>query len=570
MLNHFKKIRGVASFLITTTLVMVAVGAMLVFNTAATSESPSNITIRYQFERGGNPVGGWVNLTSPQLDAAFATNVPLSVPCSVVFIDYAFVNINIRVELLDEGVVIADQTVLFLHNQSLPVNIQDNESNTFSLIFSLSHPSYTIESYNNTYHDYVCNSCGVVIERTTHNWEVYNVTTGNCGVERTATERCSDCGATRNVTMPALECIFDEHIVTEATCIAPGLKMLFCTRPGCTHDERVVIPALGHDWNVVGGMPPTCTTDGYAANRVCRRCNATEQNQVLPRLGHNWVDIVIPPTCTTEGVTIRRCDRPGCSEPEDRINRIPPSHNWDEGEIVVPATPEADGERVYTCLTCGSTRSETIAYVHPPAQREPSSIGAILTWIVAITVLLAISGGAVYFFVMRSKHVFTGSGKRPPSNPSRTGAPRQGPPRPPGAAPGSPPVGLGQRPPQSQAAPSARPASNVASTQARVNPATRPVVPPTTAAKAVNMADTTTSLSFADNGFDGDVFDKIMENDIPNAPADLDDLFLEKLLADAQKHIDPTPAPDDSSPVVFKDGTTIADFDYDDVSDVFE
>jgi len=92
------------------------------------------------------------------------------------------------------------------------------------------------------------------------------------------------------------------------------------------------------------------------------------------------------------------------------------------------------------------------------------------------------------------------------------------------------------------------------------------------------MTDTT-PLSFADNGFEGEIFDKIMQNDTPAAPADLDDLFIEKLLADAEKTLAETttikvptapPSPvsedKDSSPIVFKD----PDDPLADVTDVFE
>ena len=36
-------------------------------------------------------------------------------------------------------------------------------------------------------------------------------------------------------------------------------------------------------------------------------------------------------------------------------------HEWDEGQVVLPATCETEGEMLYTCLICGETKTESIA-----------------------------------------------------------------------------------------------------------------------------------------------------------------------------------------------------------------
>ena len=39
------------------------------------------------------------------------------------------------------------------------------------------------------------------------------------------------------------------------------------------------------------------------------------------------------------------------------------NHAWDEGVITTPATPEASGERIYSCTVCDATKTELVAYL---------------------------------------------------------------------------------------------------------------------------------------------------------------------------------------------------------------
>ncbi len=51
------------------------------------------------------------------------------------------------------------------------------------------------------------------------------------------------------------------------------------------------------------------------------------------------------------------CSDSECSEISDRGN-----HTWNDGEIILAATEDADGTKVYTCSVCTQTKSERILF----------------------------------------------------------------------------------------------------------------------------------------------------------------------------------------------------------------
>ena len=66
-----------------------------------------------------------------------------------------------------------------------------------------------------------------------------------------------------------------------------------------------VIPATGHDTELVGAKPATCTQDGYTGDEVCKTCGVTvKKGEVIPATGHD-TEIVgaKPATCTEDGYT---------------------------------------------------------------------------------------------------------------------------------------------------------------------------------------------------------------------------------------------------------------------------
>ena len=52
-----------------------------------------------------------------------------------------------------------------------------------------------------------------------------------------------------------------------------------------------VIPATGHDTQVVGAVAATCTQDGYTGDEVCKTCGETvTKGEVVKATGHHYKD----------------------------------------------------------------------------------------------------------------------------------------------------------------------------------------------------------------------------------------------------------------------------------------
>ena len=81
-----------------------------------------------------------------------------------------------------------------------------------------------------------------------------------------------------------------------------------------TDTKTEVIPATGHDTELVGAKDATCTEDGYTGNEVCKVCQTVvKQGEVIPALGHDYKD--------------GKCSRCGAEEPTTPVEPgKPPAH----------------------------------------------------------------------------------------------------------------------------------------------------------------------------------------------------------------------------------------------------
>ena len=81
-----------------------------------------------------------------------------------------------------------------------------------------------------------------------------------------------------------------------------GAKAATCTENGYTGDEVCktcgetvkkgeVIPATGHDTELVGAKAATCTENGYTGDEVCKTCGETvKKGEAIPATGHDYKD----------------------------------------------------------------------------------------------------------------------------------------------------------------------------------------------------------------------------------------------------------------------------------------
>ena len=109
--------------------------------------------------------------------------------------------------------------------------------------------------------------------------------------------------------------------------------------------------------------PAACTTPGIKDRIVCATCGAViVAGTDIPATGHTEVtDEAVTPTCTTPGKTEgKHCEV--CGEVLVAQEELPATgvHTWNDGEVTVRATCDAEGVMTYTCTVCGGTKTESI------------------------------------------------------------------------------------------------------------------------------------------------------------------------------------------------------------------
>ncbi|MGM9624762.1 MAG: S-layer homology domain-containing protein [Eubacteriales bacterium] len=138
-----------------------------------------------------------------------------------------------------------------------------------------------------------------------------------------------------------------------------------------TTEDKVVIPALGHDYNAVNEVPATCEEDGVKAHYVCERCGKlfdsekveiTEEELVITAAGHDYALVEeIDATCGKDGVAAHYvCERCGKLFNSDK-------EEITKDELVITAT----GEHTYSeewsknstyhwheCTVCGAVKED--------------------------------------------------------------------------------------------------------------------------------------------------------------------------------------------------------------------
>lgn len=155
----------------------------------------------------------------------------------------------------------------------------------------------------------------------------------------------------------------EEVITKEAGCETTGEKAVVCKKCGLKLSSET-IPALNHDWEIVGTSTATCTEPG-TTNYKCKRCDATKTENGKA-LGHDFTvkldDQCVAPTCTEDGMDVYKCSR--CDETTDKkVNKL--GHDYVKKNTVEPTCTEA-GYTNYECSRCQDIqkRDEVAALGH--------------------------------------------------------------------------------------------------------------------------------------------------------------------------------------------------------------
>ena len=119
------------------------------------------------------------------------------------------------------------------------------------------------------------------------------------------------------------------EITTPATCTTDGVRTYTAAvtfeQKTYTAVKTEVIPATGHDTQVVGAKPATCTQDGYTGDEVCKTCGETvKKGEIIPATGHDYKD--------------GKCTVCGAADPDYR-----PEQPENPGQPEKPEQPENPG-----------------------------------------------------------------------------------------------------------------------------------------------------------------------------------------------------------------------------------
>ena len=99
------------------------------------------------------------------------------------------------------------------------------------------------------------------------------------------------------------------QVTTEPGCESTGVRTYTATvtLEGRTYTDTKTetLPSLGHDTQLVGAKPATCTEDGYTGDEVCKTCGVTvKKGEVIPATGHDTQLVgAKDATCTQDGYT---------------------------------------------------------------------------------------------------------------------------------------------------------------------------------------------------------------------------------------------------------------------------
>ena len=186
-----------------------------------------------------------------------------------------------------------------------------------------------------------------------------------------------------------------------ATCTESGIRLYICKDNDDSYEEE--IPATGHQHTELRNVKEaTCAEAGYTGDTYCKDCNTKlNSGETIEKKAHTWDEgkITKNATCTEKGIKTFTCTV--CES--TRIEEIPATghgntitkfakeascksegytgdvycqdcgklieegkilpkteHTWNAGEITQAATCTGEGIKTFTCISCGTIRTEVI------------------------------------------------------------------------------------------------------------------------------------------------------------------------------------------------------------------
>ena len=230
-----------------------------------------------------------------------------------------------------------------------------------------------------------CTVCGAELSRETvtvpalgHDWGDWTQTKAPTETEEgEETRSCKRCDATETRTIPPLvhQCEYTHVPAVEPSCTEPGnIEHWRCPICGkyyvgdkydlhlATEDE-VLLPALGHDWgDWTETQAPSCTEAGEEA-RTCKRDGTHKETREIPPTGHTPGEAVheneVPATCTEPGSydEVVSCTVCGAELRRETVTVPALGHDWGDWTATTEATCTEAGEESRSCKRCDETET---------------------------------------------------------------------------------------------------------------------------------------------------------------------------------------------------------------------
>lgn len=179
--------------------------------------------------------------------------------------------------------------------------------------------------------DEVCKHCHEVIKKghelalAQHQWGEWKTTTpADCTHEGEETRQCNVCQKTESRTLAKTDHDWSEwKTTTKPSCTHEGEETRQCKN--CQKTESRTLAKTAHNTEIVGAKAPSCTTEGYTGDEVCKDCHATiKKGHKLAKTAHQWSTwkTTTNPSYASEGEQTRQCSQ--CHQTETRkLNKLP-------------------------------------------------------------------------------------------------------------------------------------------------------------------------------------------------------------------------------------------------------
>lgn len=174
-----------------------------------------------------------------------------------------------------------------------------------------------------------CNTCGFEetkkLEKTAHQWGEWKTTTKpSCTTEGEETRQCSVCQETETRKLEKTDHDWSEwKITTKPSCTTEGEETRQCSV--CQETETRKLEKTAHNTEIVGAKAPSCTSEGYTGDEVCKDCHAVvKKGHKLDKTAHQWSTwkTTTNPSYASEGEQTRQCSQ--CHQTETRkLNKLP-------------------------------------------------------------------------------------------------------------------------------------------------------------------------------------------------------------------------------------------------------